>query len=484
MFNFKRLAIVLLTSILILPISAQEPRYQGTESIDYGVQFQQIFERLRDKHVRPENVGTEDELFGIAIRAIMQSIGDDHGKWFTPDEFHNMQEGMRPSQYSGVGVSLAPGTDGPTILEIFDSSNLSMMGVHPGDTIYRAYSSGGTDVTWDGKNINALVGAIKGPLGTDVTLHIKRGTMTLGDITVQRVNARRQFVFMKMTDVGILTIRISSFSVTIYDDIIEQLETKGWLKEDGALNTDLVKAVVIDMRSNPGGALSSAVYTSDTFMEANKTAVRVIDPPNEESDGKHMVTDLQTETPRLFPNTIPRVILVNGLSASASEIVAGAARVHEAIPIFGTKTYGKGSVQTVFLLAGGSAMKTTTAIYLAGGTMEIDGIGIEPDSPVAQPPAPGSSQIQKQLNGSIIRISMDPEIDYQLAVAHAYLRAFLIGGHMLDSAQSVQSAMNQSHGVSKPKFTSQFCKSKGLRGCPAAGPPAGFGGFGGSIQSH
>lgn len=472
--KFKDLGVILGTALLgialIMPVAfgAGETFRDPTT---YGSKFEAIMEQLRQHHVNPDAVGTDEELFKIAIDAMMKAIGDRHGTYLTPDGHEALKADLAPENYSGVGIKIAKGSGGLVILEIFRRSGLKLMGVKVGDTITRAYSSGGTDVTWDGKNVKELVQAIKGPAGTDVTLALKRGTTVLGEVTVQRVNTRNQYVYMSKSEAGILTIRITSFSNTIYDDIKEQLEENGWLRENGELNTDIIKAVAIDLRSNPGGSLRSAHQTGDIILPKDLTVVRVIQPPNEESDGRPVAIDFKTDKRRLIPNTIPRVVLVNGLSASASEIVAGAAKRHKEMPIFGTKTYGKGSVQTVLPLEGGGAIKTTTAIYLAGGDLEIDGKGIEPDNLIRQPDAPGISVDHKRLNGNIIRKSMDPDMDYQLRVAHTYLTLFLTGGHSLDSGDSVQSAIGKAGSAPQIKWNKALCDERGLRGCPASPNP-------------
>ncbi len=475
MLNIKQIATTLaaaaLSMVLMLPALA-ETRIAAGETFrvqedGYGAQFEKILENLR-KHSTNQNLPPDEVLFKIAIDAMMKAIGDKHGSYFTPEQYQRLQQDMRPTDYSGVGVKLSKGSGGLVILEIFSNSGLTLMGVHVGDTITRARSSGGTDVTWDGNNIKELVAAIKGPAGTDVSLTLKRGGTALGEITVQRINTRQEFVFMKLTD-DILTIRITQFSATIYQEIQDRLDENGWLK-DGKLNTDIVKGVTFDVRSNPGGSLRAAVQTGDVFMEPDKNVVRVITPPNEESNGRPVAYDHPTEKEAIIPceTIVVCAMLVNGFSASASEIVSGAAQKHKVMKIVGTKTYGKGSVQTVIPLPGGSGMKATSAIYLAGGDVEIDGIGVKPDIMVQQPPAPGVSVDNKRLNGNIIRKSMDPTMDYQLGVAHKYLRAFFNPDSPLayDSPEAQRRAMNEAHGAPKPQWTKALCDEKGLRGCP------------------
>jgi hypothetical protein len=152
------------------------------------------------------------------------------------------------------------------------------------------------------------------------------------------------------------------------------------------------------------------------------------------------------------------------MSASASEIVAGAVQTHDEGLIMGIKSYGKGSVQSISSLPGGAGFKTTTAIYLAGGTMEIDGIGVTPDAVVLQPDAIGLSEDDRRFNHYFISISMDPELDHQLHVAHTYINFFITGEHVLDVPESRQAAENKAHGAETKVIN--VCEAKGLQGCP------------------
>ena len=463
-------------AVPILPNVAAEPRYD-TSTVgepSHGELFQQILDQLRENNVKGADMPSDEELFQIAIGAIMKTLGDRHGRFFTPQQHQAFQESHAPTNYSGVGIKIAAASGGVIILEIFDNSPLKLMNVKVGDTIVGAGDLGGEMIEWtitDGRpNLREMVGAIKGPTGTDVNLKIKRGTTELGVITVQRVQTRKQDIYMAKDEHGILTIRINEYTQTLYDDLKAMLDEEGWLYPEGDLNTGIIKGVVLDLRWNPGGSLRSAVSLGDAFLPKGVTVVRVIQPPNEESEGRAVAIDFKTNEDRLFPMRIPRVVLGNGGSASASEINIGAFVHYKEMPFFGTKTFGKGSVQTIIPLAGGAAVKTTTAIYLAGGVMEIDGVGIEPTSPVAQPATPGLSQDHKRINAHIIKTSMDPEIDYQLAVAKKYIMAFLTGEHSMASTGSVSAATQKAHGAAKAVFNAAFCKEKGLRGCPTNTP--------------
>lgn len=450
-------------------LSAQfsQLRYNTDDQVDYGEQFQRVLDTIRNTNVNVDAIKSEAELFNIAIDAILKEVGDKHGSYYSAEEYRQLSESMRPRNYEGVGIQIAPAHDGAIILNIFDNSALHDMSIKVGDVITAAGSLGEPLTVWDSEaqNLRELVAAIKGPVGTDVILQIKSGILNLQPITVQRVQTRQQFVFMKLSESGILTIRMTQFSGTLYLDTMNMLRLNGWLTQNDTLNTSIVKGVVVDLRNNPGGVLGQAVHISDLFLPKDTAAVTVIERPETEG-GPAIAYNYVTSERRIFPSDIPRVVLINGGSASASEIVAGAAQTHDEALIMGTKSYGKGSVQTVTPLPGGAAIKTTTAIYLAGGNMEIDGIGVTPNAEVLQPEAIGMGEDARRFNSHFTQVSMDPELDHQLNVAHTYINYFITGEHVLDIPESRQAAENKAHGAKTDPIT--VCNEKGLRDCPPA----------------
>jgi carboxyl-terminal processing protease len=444
---------------------AAQLRYDTDTQVDYGQQFQRVLDTIRNTNVNVDAVQSEEELFNTAIDAILKKIGDKHGNYYSAKEFQRLNEDLRPQNYYGVGIQIAPSRGGALILGIFDNSPLLDMGIRVGDVITSAGALGVPLTVWDTetRDLQALVDAIKGPVGTDVILNIKRDVLNLQPITVPRIQTRQQYVFMKLSEDGILTMRMTQFSGTLNADTRRMLGQKGWLTRNGSIDTSIVKGVVLDLRGNPGGVLGQAVYISDLFLAKNVPAVRVIERPEIEG-GSPRAYDYLTSNGRVFPTDIPRVVLIDGYSASASEIVAGAIQTHGEGLIMGIKSYGKGSVQTVTGLPGGAAIKTTTALYLAGGTMEIDGIGVEPDASVLQPDAIGMDEEAKRFNYYFISISMDPELDHQLNVAHTYINFFISGEHVLDIPESRQAAENKAHGAVTNVIN--VCHAKGLHGCP------------------
>ena len=203
--------------------------------------------------------------------------------------------------------------------------------------------------------------------------------------------------------------------------------------------------------------MASAIALSDLFLAKELMIVLVVQPDGE--------LPFKSEHEPLFPPTMPKVFLINGTSASASEIVTGAAQYHEVAFLFGTDSFGKGSVQTTFDLDNGGAYKTTTANWLAGGVVVIDSVGLTPDVEVPQPPSPGINIDFERLNRHLIRISMDPELDHQLHAAHEFLMRFVDGRFKLDSEPSVRTSKELVQ-QTQTNITHDLCVAKGLKGCP------------------
>lgn len=440
-------------------------RYDTDDNVDYGEQFQRVLDAIYNTNVNVDEIPSEAKLFNTAVDAILKEVGDEHGRYYSAAEYHLLNKDIRPQNYVGVGMEITNAQGGAMIISIFDNSSLNNTSIRLGDMITAAGSVGEPPVKWDAEaqNLVELADAIIGPAGSKVVLNIKRGVLNFKPITVTRIETRRQYVFMDLSPSGILTVRMTQFSGTVYKDITAMLYARGWMTSIGTLNTLIVKGVVLDLRDNPGGVLGQAIHVSDLFLPRNTPSIRVSSRPDYEG-GPSVHLDYTASRPRMFPSDIPRVVLINGGSASASEIVAGAVKLHKEGFIMGEKSYGKGSVQSITPLPGGTAIKTTTAIYLAGGSMEIDGIGVSPNLKVVQPDVIGESDDARRFNNHLIQRSMDPEIDHQLNVAHTYINSFLSGKYTFSMDGSRRAAESFAHAIKTDIWS--VCKAKGLMGCP------------------
>ena len=466
---------LLATTLLLLPFAA-------LAEANYGERFNEIIEKLRSSYVDESKIPSDEELFRIAVQAILKQVGDTHGAYFDPEAAERFQQQMNPTGYTGVGIVLAPYSQGnikgAMILQFFDNSPLKFAGPQVGDVIVGANEPGSPMVS--GENLRELVKTIKGPAGTNVVLHVKRGTTDLGQIEVPRVHTRAQYVFVTdPNESGFITIRITQFAGTVVMDLLTTLNDRGLLSDqidwrsirgddprDTAIKriTELkklslspkVKGVALDLRNDPGGSLFSAVGISDMWLPKDMKIVTV-DHREDDKDIVYMSTDYQ-----LFKGILT-VGLFNGGSASASEIVAGALQSHKIVDWLGRKTFGKGSVQTYVGISGGAGFKNTVALYYPGTGVRVDGVGLTPNMEIVQPNAPGSGANQR-LNRHIIFQSLSPEIDHQLNAAYHYLRLFSTT-YSKNSGDSHVAGMNVVHGT-KTEVKKPLCDKYGLRGCP------------------
>ena len=497
---FRTLAALALSLTLAFPAHTEE---LDVTDVDYGSKFGTIFERIRAAHPQPDKLPPPEIMLKIAVEAMLRASGDKHGSYMTQQELDAFNEHMRPTAYGGVGIGIAPTPLGLMITQIFDNSPLRAIPLHVGDVILAAAPNLTDDfVVYDTQNVGqsarAVIGAIRGPSGTSVRLKVKREGLDLGIIVVERVTARDQTVYTKLDDDGILSIRIGKFSATVLKDLLDQLHAKGIIEnyhprvfdyaakppekpgelpsnlttddltDDSRLKDELLpryagnlKGILIDVRSNPGGALHIATALLDAFLPKETALVGIL------TQGVNNIQ--QAGYPPLFPESLPVAVVVNGGSASASEVLAGGLKQHKRAYLFGTKTFGKGSVQSVMRndgLGGGGAVKATSALYLAGGEMVIDGVGIQPNQKVPQPSTYGTGSVAQNINTRIILSSMDPEIDHQYHYALNFLRWFdgkeWTPEHIVQAfkaAETTQTIVDQ-----------VVCTKKKLKGCEPTHP--------------
>ena len=291
----------------------------------------------------------------------MVSDLDPHSTFLGVDEYADVQVATQ-GNYSGVGLEVTNDEGMVRVVSPIDDTPASRAGVRAGDVII---SVDDESVAQD--NADETVARMRGKAGTDVTLTVRREGVE-DPISFELTRARVEVTSVRSTlledDYGY--VRISIFSETTSRDLYRALRG---LKR-GNNKSDLA-GLVLDLRNNPGGVLEAAVDVSDAFLDQGLIV---------SADGR-----IQDSKFKLFAQTgdlmkgKPIVVLVNGGSASASEIVAGALRDHDRATIMGEQTFGKGSVQTVMPLSGGSAIKLTTSRYFTPSGESIHGVGINPD---------------------------------------------------------------------------------------------------------
>jgi carboxyl-terminal processing protease len=317
------------------------------------------YDEIRGKAVKQP---TEDALARGAIRGmikVLQNAQDDpYALFFSPDEYESFSE-LTTGKFSGIGVWLKPDAKEMQIVSVLPSTPAAAAGLQEGDIIRTVDGQAVIDMT-----VDEAAALIKGPEGSKVSLEIDRGSESLSfDIRREKISLPAVKANLQGTDVGYIRLLTFSNGVAVQARLeIERLLTKG------------AEGIVLDMRDNGGGVFDEAIDVASLFIE-DGPVVRYKQRGEDE-----IVYDAQGDA----YEKVPVVVLVNGGTASASEIVAGALQDYGRAVLVGTTTFGKGSVQQLVPLPDGSAMKLTIAAYFTPKSGSIDGTGIDPDVEVSQ----------------------------------------------------------------------------------------------------
>ena len=325
--------------------------------------FGDIFDRIRSDYV--EEVDAK-ELIEAAINGMLTSL-DPHSGYLPPVDAEKMREQTR-GEFGGLGIEVTQEEGFVKVVSPIDGTPADEAGMEAGDFITHV---DGESVL--GLTLNEAVERMRGPVGSEIVITVVReGEDEPFEVTIIRD-------FIKLTAARVRTegksvvIRVTTFNDNTFDNIRDGLDKE--LQNAGGLEN--INGIVMDLRNNPGGLLSQAIRVSDAFLDKGEiVSTRGRDP----EDG-----DRYNATPGDLINGKPIVVLINGGSASASEIVAAALKDHKRAIIVGTKSFGKGSVQTVMPLREQSAMRLTTARYYSPSGRSIQNLGVTPDIIVEQP---------------------------------------------------------------------------------------------------
>ncbi|MFK7855071.1 MAG: S41 family peptidase [Granulosicoccus sp.] len=318
--------------------------------------FTDVFTRIKNDYV--EEV-SDDELLEHAIRGMLNGL-DPHSAYLNTEEFNELRIGTT-GEFGGLGIEVGMEDGFVKVVSPIDDTPAARAGMQSGDLIIRL-----DDTPVKGLSLNDAVKLMRGKPGSILTLTvIREGADKPLSIDIKRDIIKVTSVKNRMLEDGYAYLRISNFQTKTTSDMLKAIK-KMKSESDGSL-----KGMVLDLRNNPGGVLSGAVGVSDAFL----------------NDGMIVYTDGREEDSKLrydatsgdVLNGAPLVILVNGGSASASEIVAGAMQDHGRAVVLGSKTFGKGSVQTIQDLPAGGAVKLTTSRYFTPNGRSIQALGIEPD---------------------------------------------------------------------------------------------------------
>ena len=338
----------------------------------------EVLERVRQDYVEPVD---DRRLIEAAIRGMVADL-DPHSAFLDPDDYEEIRISTT-GIYSGVGLEV--GLEGQSVVVVTptDEGPAARAGILPGDVIL---SVDGMPV--DPADLEDTISRLRGPAGTRVRLAVRRDEPDV-PISFELTRARIEVhsVRSSMETPGVGYVRISHFSETTPQDLaraVASLHRQAGGRLDG---------LVLDLRNNPGGVLEAAIEVSDAFLESGVIV---------SADGRMPDAHFAAEaTPGDLIDGAPLVVLVNGGSASASEIVAGALQDHRRATLVGTVTFGKGSVQTVMPLSHGRAIKLTTSRYFTPSGRSIHDRGIAPDLRVEAGAAEEGAETDPQLRRAV-----------------------------------------------------------------------------------
>ncbi|MFU0507724.1 S41 family peptidase [Pseudaminobacter sp. NGMCC 1.201702] len=334
----------------------------GSETYRQLAIFGDIFERVRGQYVTPPD---EKSLVENAINGMLTSL-DPHSSYMNAEAAKDMRVQTK-GEFGGLGIEVTMENELVKVITPIDDTPAAKAGVLAGDYISKI---DGEEVR--GLTLNDAVDKMRGLVNTSIKLTILReGADKPIELTIVRDIIKVKAVkFRVENDIGYM--KITSFTEKTFDDLQSAIEK---IKKD--IPNDKLKGYVLDLRLNPGGLLDQAVSVSDAFLDRGEiVSTRGRDPKD--------ITRFDSRAGDLVGGK-PLVVLVNGGSASASEIVAGALQDHRRATVVGTQSFGKGSVQTIIPLAENGALRLTTALYYTPSGKSIQGKGITPDIKVDQP---------------------------------------------------------------------------------------------------
>ena len=361
-----------LLSVQVAPLLAQETAKPVSvyEQLDL---FGDVFERIRSDYVEKVD---DKKLIEAAINGMLSSL-DPHSSYMPADEYADMKVQTRGS-FGGLGIEVTQENGVVKVVSPMDGTPAAAAGIQTGDFITHV---DGESVM--GLSLDQAVDKMRGPVGSEITITVVReGTPEPFDVTLTRDTIKLTAVKGRLeSDTAIL--RITTFNDQTFPNLEESL--KKVIDEAGGI--DKLNGVVIDLRNNPGGLLTQAIAVSDAFLDKGEIVSTRGRNPDE--------SERFNATPGDLAEGKPIVVLINGGSASASEIVTGALQDHHRAIVVGTKSFGKGSVQTVIPVQSDGAMRLTTSRYYTPSGRSIQALGIAPDIVVPQPPVAPETEAGK-----------------------------------------------------------------------------------------
>lgn len=346
--------VVLMAGVSSFVSTPSQSQSTNDSIYDHLALFGEVFESIRYNYVEEVD---DKELIYSAINGMLTSL-DPHSNFLSAEDFNDMQERTR-GEFGGLGIEITMEDGFVKVVSPIDDTPADKAGIQSGDLIVGINGEGVLGMT-----LTEAVDLMRGEIGSEITITVKRGDKPVFDVTLNRdVIKMRSVRFESYGNVGY--VRITTFSEQTTPGLVNAVQS---LKEQ---HGKALAGLVIDLRNNPGGLLNEAISVTDAFLSEGEivstrgrndgSASRYFAQKGDISDG------------------LPIVVLINSGSASASEIVAGAFKDHGRALIMGTRSFGKGSVQSVIPVGRDGAMRLTTARYYTPSGVSIQGTGITPD---------------------------------------------------------------------------------------------------------
>lgn len=359
--------------------------------------FTEVFAKIKSDYVEEID---DAELLENAIRGMLSGL-DPHSTYLVKEAYQDLQEGTS-GEFGGLGIEVGLEDGFVKVISPIDDTPAQKAGIKAGDLIIRL-----NEKAVKGMGLNDAVKLMRGKPGTAIQLTIVReGEDKPLELSVVRDFIKVRSVRARMLEPGYAYLRISQFQARTAEDLRREAEKLKDKAEEG------INGIILDLRNNPGGVLSAAVGVSDLFLEKGLIVY---------TEGRIADSQLKFNAkPIDIFNRVPLVVLVNGGSASASEIVAGALQDHQRAVVVGQQTFGKGSVQTILPMADNAAVKMTTARYYTPSGRSIQADGIKPDITIdrlkvsALDPAINKTVKESDLSGHLENEQLEELIEEKL----------------------------------------------------------------------
>lgn len=342
------------------PVAAPVENAKAPLPLDDLRTFAEVMDRIKSAYVEPVDDKT---LLENAIKGMLSNL-DPHSAYLEPEDFAELQESTS-GEFGGLGIEVGMEDSFLKVVSPIDDTPASRAGIQPGDLIVKIDGQ-----PTKGLSMMEAVDKMRGKAGSKIVLTLMREGGQPFDVELERAVIKVKSVRSQLLDDGYGLLRISQFQINTGDEVGKALAK---LRKD---NGKKLRGIVLDLRNNPGGVLQAAVEVTDHFLKKGLIVY---------TEGRIANSELRFNAdPADASEGVPLVVLINGGSASASEIVAGALQDHKRGVLMGTDSFGKGSVQTVLPLNNDRALKLTTALYFTPKGRSIQAQGIVPDIEVAR----------------------------------------------------------------------------------------------------